>query len=107
MDLGALLCRPAVPACGECPVRPMCAWAGGDDPDPAVGSSGVSGRQGRFDGSDRQARGRLMQALTAGPVDRAGVAEIMQRDVSVAERLVRDLAAEGLCLATPTTLTLP
>ena len=107
MDVGAMLCRPAVPACGECPVQPMCAWAGGDDPDPAVGSSGVSGRQGRFDGSDRQARGRLMQALTAGPVDRAGVAEIMQRDVSVAERLVRDLAAEGLCLATPTTLTLP
>jgi A/G-specific adenine glycosylase len=107
MDLGAMLCRPAAPACGECPVQPMCAWAGGDDPDPAVGSSGVSGRQGRFDGSDRQARGRLMLALTAGPVDRAAVAEIMQRDVSVAERLVRDLAAEGLCLATPTTLTLP
>jgi predicted transcriptional regulator len=48
-----------------------------------------------------------MLALTAGPVDRAAVAEIMQRDVSVAERLVRDLAAEGLCLASSTTLTLP
>ncbi len=37
------------------------AIAGGDDP--ALGSSGVSVRQARFEGSDRQARGRLMKAL--------------------------------------------
>jgi len=40
-------------------------------------------------------------------VDRANVAEIMQRDVAVAERLVHDLTTEGLCHATPTTLNLP
>lgn len=107
MDLGAVLCRPAAPACDECPVRPVCVWAGGDDPDPAIGSSGVSGTQSRFEGSDRQARGRLMKALSSGPVDRASVAEVMQRNAAVAERLVHDLTTEGLCHATPTTLTLP
>ena len=107
MDLGAVLCRPTAPACGECPVRAMCAWIGGEGTDPAIGSSGVSGRQGRFQGSDREARGRLMKALSCGPVDRTCVAEIMQRDTGVADRLVRDLAAEGLCHITPTSLTLP
>ena len=107
MDLGAVLCRPAVPSCDECPVQAMCAWAGGDAPDPAVGSSGVSGRQGRFEGSDRQARGRLMKALSSGPVDRTHVPAIMQRDAAAADRLVHDLATEGLCHATPTTITLP
>ncbi len=107
MDLGAVLCRATSPACGDCPVRAMCAWAGGDDPDPAIGSSGVSGKQGRFEGSDRQARGRLMKALSAGPVDRGDVAPIMQRDADVAGRLVDDLVAEGLCCSTGATLTLP
>jgi A/G-specific adenine glycosylase len=107
MDLGAVLCRPTNPACGECPVRSMCAWAGSDDPDPAVGSSGVSGKQARFEGSDRQARGRLMKALSGGPVDRAQVPAIMQRDVVVATRLVDALVAEGLCRSAASELTLP
>lgn len=107
MDLGAVLCRPTNAACGECPVRSMCAWSGGDEPDPAVGSSGVSGKQGRFEGSDRQARGRLMKALSDGPVDRAQVPTIMQRDPALAERLVSGLVAEGLCLSLGSTLTLP
>lgn len=98
MDLGAVLCRPATPRCDECPVRPRCAWQGSTFvPDPAVGSSGVSGRQARFDGSDRQARGRLMKALSAGPVRCTEVAAIMQRDDVVAERLLASLVGEGLC----------
>ncbi len=107
MDLGAVLCRPAGPACGECPVSSLCAWAGGDGPDPAIGSSGVSGKQGRFEGSDRQARGRLMKALSDGPVDPVDVSAIMQRDPAVAHRLVHDLVAEGLCAASHSRLTLP
>lgn len=97
MDLGAVLCRPANPRCQECPVRRRCAWHGSDAPDPAVGSSGVSTRQARFEGSDRQARGRLMQALSSGDVDRAEVAGIMRRDDPTAERLLAALIAEGMC----------
>ncbi len=68
MDLGATVCRPA-PRCGVCPLSRSCRWhrAGHPDPDPAVGSAGVSTRQAPFDGSDRQARGRVLAALHAGP----------------------------------------
>jgi A/G-specific adenine glycosylase len=97
MDLGAVLCRPANPGCDRCPVAGVCAWrrAGGDDP--AIGSSGVSGKRARFDGSDRQARGRLMRALTLGPVSQADVASVMQRDEATAQRLLANLIDEGLC----------
>lgn len=99
IDLGAVICRPREPRCDECPVCEMCVWRGrGDMPDPAIGSSGVSTRQARFDGSDRQARGRLMKALGDGPVERADVARVMQRDQATAHRLVAALIAEGLCI---------
>src|SRR4029079_11689265 len=63
LDLGATVCRARRPACDGCPVRSGLAWAGGvDAPDPAVGSAGVSGGQSRFEGSDRQGRGRLVDA---------------------------------------------
>ena len=108
MDLGAVLCRPTSPGCAECPVRDRCGWAG--DPsavDPAIGSSGVSGKQGRFDGSDRQARGRLMKALTGGPVDRGRAADVMRRDPATADRLVGALLDEGLCESDGPQLRLP
>lgn len=68
MDLGATICRPA-PRCAACPLAATCAWnaAGCPEPDPAVGSAGVSARQAPFEGSDRQARGRVLAALRDGP----------------------------------------
>ena len=68
MDLGATVCRPT-PSCDDCPLHSSCSWhvAGQPDPDPAVGSAGVSTRQAPFDGSDRQARGRVLATLHAGP----------------------------------------
>lgn len=108
MDLGAVLCRPSKPGCDSCPVRLLCSWQGGTVvPDPAVGSSRVSGRQAPFDGSDRQARGRLLKALGAGPVPRGEVAAIMQRDEVTASRLVGDLVAEGLCRSDRSMIELP
>jgi A/G-specific adenine glycosylase len=67
MDLGATVCRPA-PRCHDCPLPADCAWhaAGLPEPDPAVGSAGVSTRQAPYDGSDRQARGAVLRALTDG-----------------------------------------
>lgn len=110
MDLGALVCRPA-PRCGECPLAPGCAWrlAGRPEPDPAVGSAGVSTPQARFEGSDRQARGRLLRALAAGRVPLDRVAPIMHRPEPEAHRLVEALVAEGLVARAPDgqTLTLP
>ena len=94
MDLGATVCRP-LPSCDECPWQSRCAWRGEGD-DPSVGSAGVSGPQPRFDGSDRQARGRLLKALAGGSVLSRDVARVMDRPVEVAERLVDDLCREGL-----------
>lgn len=99
MDLGATVCRP-VPLCDECPWLTSCAWRGEGD-DPSVGSAGVSAPQGRFEGSDRQARGRLMKALGVGEVRASDVPRIMDRSVEVAERLVGDLVAEGLVVWHP------
>jgi len=95
MDLGAALCRPASPCCAECPLADACTWRGVGD-DPAIGSAGVSTAQSRFDGSDRQARGRLMKALTAGPVPLSRLSAVMACDQDRADRLSADLAAEGL-----------
>lgn len=97
MDLGATVCRPQ-PQCDECPLLDRCTWRGRGS-DPSVGSAGVSSRQPRFEGSDRQARGRLLRRLGEGSVTRSDVAEVMDRDVDTASRLVVDLLAEGLIRA--------
>lgn len=107
MDLGAMLCRPTSPACDECPLAVRCAWQGSGEPDPAVGSAGVSVRQARFDGSDRQARGRLMRALNDGPVTRASLADVMRCDARRADRLADALLSEGLVVARGLALQLP
>jgi A/G-specific adenine glycosylase len=99
MDLGALVCRPT-PACDRCPWSDSCRWhrAGHPSPDPAVGSAGVSGRQARFEGSDRQARGRLLRAAASGPLVEADlVAATGWIDEPARARLVTDtLVADGL-----------
>lgn len=92
MDLGATLCRPA-PECAACPLSNTCAWHGVGD-DPAIGSAGVSRAQSPFQGSERQARGRLMKALTNGPVAEGEAAAFMGHPE--ADRLVAALCAEGL-----------
>ena len=98
MDLGAMRCRPA-PDCDGCPLRPACAWAiaGRPEPDPAVGSAGVSGRQAKFEGSDRQGRGRLLRAAAVGPVLLVDLADAMgwPDDTDRATRVAGALAAEG------------
>jgi A/G-specific adenine glycosylase len=98
MDLGATVCRP-VPKCDRCPVRSACRWrlGGFAVPDPAVGSAGVSGRQAKFEGSDRQARGAVLRALQGGPalVD------------AFDPRIVAGLVADGLVTIDAATVSLP
>jgi A/G-specific adenine glycosylase len=110
MELGALLCRPTSPDCGGCPLATTCAWRGDlASVDPAVGSAGVSTRQARFEGSDRQARGRLLRALADGPVRFDAIAQVVARPPDVASRIVAGVLADGLCVRDDDTgvLTLP
>jgi len=80
MDLGAVLCRPQRPSCGDCPIGDAgaCAWlaasANRTVTDPAHGSAGTSARQGRFEGSDRQGRGRLLRRACEGAIARGQLA---------------------------------
>ena len=75
--------------------------------DPAVGSAGVSRTQARFEGSDRQARGRLMKALSEGAVPIAALGAVMHRSEADARRLADALTDEGLCMVAGELLHLP
>ncbi|WP_420623042.1 A/G-specific adenine glycosylase [Candidatus Poriferisodalis sp.] len=101
MDLGNRICTKRTPRCGNCPVRKWCAWAGFNGPDPADRSAGVSTRQAPYEGSDRQARGRLLAALSEREVARAQgpVAMGLERDKARAQRLLDELITEGLITA--------
>ena len=100
LDLGATVCMATHPACDGCPIRRRCRWrAGGDStPDPARGSAGVSTPQSTFVGSDRQGRGRFIDALRLGPVREEEVPAIMgwPDQPERAERVAAALMAEGL-----------
>ncbi len=99
MDIGALLCRP-VPFCDGCPLVGSCSWAlnGYRDPDPAIDSAGVSVRQARFAGSDRDHRGRMLRRLADGAVttevliSAAGLSD----DPARGDRLIVSLLDDGL-----------
>jgi A/G-specific adenine glycosylase len=103
LDLGATVCTARTPDCPSCPIRRRCRWAGAGnpDPDPARGSAGVSVTQRRFDGSDRQGRGRLITALRAGPLsaDELAGAAGWPGDFERTDRVVQGLITEGLVVA--------
>ncbi len=106
LDLGATVCTARQPTCALCPVRRACAWTPRKDSDPAQSTV----RQSRFDGSDRQGRGRLVAALRAGPIsaDSVAVAARWPDEPPRAARVAAGLVAEGLVVADPSgTLSLP
>ena len=100
IELGALVCTSRSPDCPACPLRGGCRWssAGRTAPDPAVGSAGTSRPQSRFEGSDRQGRGRLVVALRDGPVAVDAVAEAVgwPGQGERANRMLAGLVADGL-----------
>ncbi|MGO9455600.1 MAG: A/G-specific adenine glycosylase [Acidimicrobiales bacterium] len=98
-DLGALHCTARRPDCAGCPLARSCAWArsGWAAPDPSVGSAGVGRGQSPFDGSDRQGRGRLVDALRRGPLAEGDLASAAgwSDDAARARRVSDGLVAEG------------
>ena len=94
MELGALVCTAAAPRCGTCPVARDCAWL-------AAGRPAESGRgprrTQRYDGTDRQCRGRLLAVLRAAgdPVARADFDAVWPSQPQLA-RALDGLVADGL-----------
>jgi A/G-specific adenine glycosylase len=104
MDFGAAVCTARAAKCHECPLAGTCAWRG-EGPDPAAVGAYRPRPQGRFMGSDRYHRGRLVDALRTGPVPRAG---LTRATGSVdAERIAGLLVSEGLAEWHGETLRLP
>lgn len=93
MDLGASTCTSRGPRCAECPLEPRCGWAGGPGPDPAAAGAHRPRPQGRFEGSLRQARGRVVDALRAGPLSRDQALDVAAEH---GEDALAGLIADGL-----------
>jgi A/G-specific adenine glycosylase len=95
MELGALVCTARSPACDRCPVAGRCAWQLAGRP----AHDGPARRRQPFEGTDRQARGRLMAVLRDADADaavppaslEAAWPEPVQRD-----RALAGLLADGL-----------
>ena len=98
MDFGATVCSARAPLCESCVIRNECEWkkVGGVDPAPAT--AGTSKPQSRFEGSDRQARGKLMKALVAGAVRLTDASKVMglAEQPERSEAIVRSLLEDGL-----------
>ena len=103
IDLGATVCLRRAPKCGECPVATQCTWNDGPDP------SAPAHKQSTFAGSDRQGRGRLVDAMRAGPVpfDDIPAAAGWPADPARAHRVADTLLADGLAIELDGALSLP
>lgn len=96
MELGATVCTARAPRCGECPIAALCEWRGAGYPGNAPAKRP---RQARFEGSDRQARGRILDLLrrAPGPVPAPqAIAAAGGRDALQPRRAYDSLLADGL-----------
>jgi A/G-specific adenine glycosylase len=100
IDLGATVCHRREPGCARCPVRRWCRAPAAEAPPPTS--------QSRFEGSDRQGRGRLVDALRAGPVAWDDLAATMgwPDDRVRAARVAATLVEDGLATADARSLAL-
>ena len=107
MDFGAQWCTARAPRCDGCAMSRLCRWRGNGD-DPAPGSAGASRPQGRFEGSDRQARGRALRAVGDGVTSQSDVVSAMRvPDRTRAVALIDALVGEGLLARRGSRLSLP
>jgi A/G-specific adenine glycosylase len=97
MELGALVCAAARPRCADCPVRSQCAWL-------QQGRPAAPARRAapRYDGSDRQCRGRLLAILRSarGPVQPVDL-DVAWNDSGQRARSLAALIDDGLVIRCP------
>jgi A/G-specific adenine glycosylase len=97
MELGALVCTAARPRCEVCPLAADCTWLKAGRPAAAVRPAGQ-----RYEGTDRQCRGRLLAVLrdADGPVPATHLDAVWPIALQRA-RALDGLVADGLVDALP------
>ena len=87
MELGALVCTAVRPQCARCPVAASCAWRRAGHP-----LDGGPRRSQKYEGTDRQCRGRLLAVLR----DCEDPVPGSQLEAAWADQLQRSRALDGL-----------
>jgi len=94
MELGAVVCTARAAHCDACPIAHACAWRAAGYPD----TGDLRRKQASYEGSDRQTRGAVLQALRAAPAhalpDDAVIAQ--WPDPAQRDRAIHSLMADGL-----------
>lgn len=93
MELGALVCTARNPTCAQCPIADRCAWRAAGYPAYAGPKSPAQ----KFDGTDRQVRGRLMAVLrhATDPVHQHDL-DVVWPDATQRARALDSLVCDGL-----------
>lgn len=97
MELGAVICTARSPNCAACPVVHACAWHAAGRP----AYDGPVARPQKFEGTDRQVRGRLMAVIreASGPVTRAQL-DMVWPHAQQRDRALHSLIVDGLAEVT-------
>ncbi len=95
MELGALVCTAGSPRCSACPIQDLCRWHVGGRP----AYDGPPRRAQTYAGTDRQCRGRLLEALrqAEGPVHRSRLSTVWA-PAEQRERCLASLVTDGLAV---------
>jgi A/G-specific adenine glycosylase len=93
MELGAVICTARTPSCEQCPISSDCRWYSRGRP---AGTTAPRRGQG-YAGTDRQARGRLLEAVrTASQPVPADTLALLWEDPEQRTRSLRSLVSDGL-----------
>jgi A/G-specific adenine glycosylase len=95
MELGALVCASRTPRCAACPLASSCRWLAAGAPTPE--EAGVARRRSQgYEGTDRQARGRILALLRGQPYASAHQLEGVWPDPEQRDRALASLLEDGL-----------
>ncbi|ODQ43445.1 A/G-specific adenine glycosylase [Corynebacterium amycolatum] len=102
MELGATVCR-TTPECEACPIATSCVWIAAGRPEPEDHEIAAAKRRvQKFEGTDRQVRGLLLDVLRAAdsPVEQAALDAVWD-DAHQRSRALFSLLDDGLAEQTP------
>ena len=99
MEIGALVCTARSPACSDCPVAQVCAWRAAGHP---AAEPAATRRTQRYAGTDRQARGVILDLARRHGVVDAGSVAVAWPDPTQAARALAGLVGDGLLVTCDT-----